>query len=120
VVVPDPRLVAGGGSGGLDPTGEPGSGQRAEHVVDRLCGDGVEAFPHPPGDLLHLQVATGGEHLKDGEARLGDPEAPRSQQLLACHSSITAHGWKANKAIIERAWPSPQPAVTGRRGVGPG
>ena len=56
VVVADPRLEPGRAAGRLDPPGQAGPGQRAEHVVDRLGGDRVEPFADPPGDLVDLEV----------------------------------------------------------------
>ena len=57
VVVAGAGLVAGGAAGRFDPPGQAGAGQRAQHVVDGLGGDGVEALPDLPGDLLDLEVA---------------------------------------------------------------
>src|SRR2546423_9663447 len=71
VVVPAARLVSRGRTGRLDPPGQPGPGQGAEHVVDGLGGDRVEAGPDARRDVVDLEVAALGEDLQDGHAWLG-------------------------------------------------
>src|SRR2546421_2176960 len=75
VVVPAARLVPRGRAGRLDPPGQPGPGQGAEHVVDGLGGDRVEAAPDPRGDVVDLEVAAPGEDLQDSQTRLGHPQS---------------------------------------------
>jgi hypothetical protein len=90
VVVAHPRLEPGGAAGRLDPPGQARAGQRAEHVVDRLGGDRVEALPDLAGDLLDLEVAALGQHVEHRHAGPRHAQAGRPQHLLTRrHLSMT-------------------------------
>ena len=56
VVVADPGLVAGGRAGRLDAPDQAGVGERAQHVVDRLVGDGRQVRPHEADQRLGVDV----------------------------------------------------------------
>src|SRR5690606_9365854 len=56
VVVAGAGLVPGRGAGRLDPPGQAGAGERAQHVVDRLRRDRGESGADPGRDLVDVQV----------------------------------------------------------------
>src|SRR5690606_23319782 len=81
VVVAAKELEPAGGAVGLDATQDPGVGQRVEDVVHGLRGDGADPVVDRGTDLLRGGVRTRcdlGEHC---QARCGDPEVGRAQQL---------------------------------------
>ena len=90
VVVADPALEAGRAAGRLDPPGQAGPGQRAEHVIHGLGRHRVQAGAHQLGDLFHVEVAAvGGENLEHGEPGARDAQPPGTQEILFRHAPIT-------------------------------
>ena len=65
-------------------------GQRAQDVVDRLHGDGVEPPADTGRDLVDLEVPTFGQHLKHGDPRPGHSQAVITEKDLGGHLASIA------------------------------
>ena len=91
VVVADAHLVARDRARGLDPSDEPGVGERAEHVVDRLVRDGRLLGAHRGEDGVGVGVRLAAYGPQHGEARPGDPQVSARSRCSKSWSSITDH-----------------------------
>src|SRR3989440_5685382 len=82
VVVPAARLVPRGRAGRLDPPGQPGPGQGAEHVVDGLGGDRVEAGPRPRRGSVPPPGGAPREDAPGSQRAAGPPAGPARETPL--------------------------------------
>ena len=71
VVVPDPPLVPGNRTGGLDAPDETDLGEGVERVVDRLVGDRGQGFAHGADDGLGVRMRMFPHRLKHRDPLFG-------------------------------------------------
>lgn len=81
MVVPNTTLVAGDMTGGLDATHEARGGQRVEHVVDRLTGDGGQTCTGESVDGIGIGMRMSMDGIHDDDSGLSDAEAGRPQSI---------------------------------------
>ncbi len=82
VVVAHPRLVARDRPCRLDPAYEPGVGEGAEDVVDRLVGHLAEVTAYGADHCLGVRVRVGVEGAQHRQARPRHAETGDPEQLL--------------------------------------
>jgi len=79
VAVADARLVARVAARGLDAPGEADVGERVEHVVGGLRGQGANPAAGPGDDLVDLGMPALLEHVEHRESLPGDSQSMGSQ-----------------------------------------
>ena len=82
VVVPDAGLVPCDRPGGLDAPDEAGTGQGAQHVVDRLVRHACEVLADELDDRLGVGVRLRVHRGQHREPGAGDPEVGSPQRVL--------------------------------------
>ena len=82
VAVADPGLVAGHRVGRLDATYEPGAGQGAQDVVDRLVRDVADRAAGGLDEDVGLRVRVGVHGGQDGQSGTRHSESRVAQGLL--------------------------------------
>ena len=82
VVVPDPRLVAGGGAGRLDPSDEVTLGENPQNVIDGLGRDRAVVGAYGSRDRVGVGMRVSSQFGQDGPAGSGDPQTRGTQSFV--------------------------------------
>lgn len=113
VIIADPRLVAGGVSGGLDATDEAGFDQRVQVVIDGLGRECSKALSGNVCDDLYVQMLLlsldGGQ---DSQARRRDAKSRGAKTFSEC--GRCAQGEKFRTGRVLTAF-----SITSFSGMGP-
>ena len=125
VIVIDPGLVPGDGSGRLDPAQETGLRECAERVVDRLVRHGRQLAARGRDDRLGVGVGEGMHGSEHGDPRPGHAKAGFAEEFREPvgsmdrrHVSIVQRNPETVK-IIRVSLPAASPTDAGESGVAP-
>ena len=91
MVIADPGLVAGRGSGGLDGAHQTGAHACPEHIVDGLRRHRTQRFADLAGDFVCGRMRLGGKGFQNGNPRRGHPESGGPQQVPGIEVTRRGH-----------------------------